>query len=80
MARLGNSALLPSDAQLDAMIKEQTSHRAAARCGEGQKESLDREQYYAELEKVLVEMAQLDKRIDARKAVLFGRARCSWRV
>ncbi len=72
VARLGNSALLPSDAQLDAMIKEQSSIESRLDEVKGKKASLDREQYYSELEKVLVELAQLDKRIDARKAVLLG--------
>jgi hypothetical protein len=72
VARLGSSALLPSDAQLDAMLKEQTSIEQRLDEVKGKKEALEREQYYTELEKVLVELAQLDKRIDARKAVLLG--------
>lgn len=70
VARLGNSALLPSDAMLDGMLKEQQSIEQQIDQLKARKESLDREQYYNELEQVLLSLARLDRRIDERKAVL----------
>jgi hypothetical protein len=72
VARLGNSALLPADAMLDGMMKEQAAIEQQLDQLKTRKESLDREQYYNELEQVLLSMARLDKRIDERKAVLVG--------
>jgi hypothetical protein len=74
VARLGNSALLPSDAQLDALMKEQSTLEQQFDQVKGRKASLPEEQYYGELEKVLLSLARLDKRIDERKAVLLGPA------
>jgi hypothetical protein len=72
VARLGNAALLPADATLDAMMKEQQAIEQQIDALKARKESLDREQYYNELETVLLSLARLDKRIDERKAVLTG--------
>jgi hypothetical protein len=72
VARLGSAAFLPSDAALDAMLKEQASIEQRLDEVKGRKDSLDREQYYNELETVLVEIARLDRRIDERKAALTG--------
>jgi hypothetical protein len=74
VARLGSSALLPSDAQLDAMLKEQGTLEQQLDQVKAKKESLPQEQYYNELEKVLLDLARLDRRIDARKTTLLGPA------
>ena len=74
VARLGSSALLPNDAQLDALMKEQSTLEQQFDKVKARKASLDEEQYYNELEKVLVDLAHLDHRIDERKAVLLGPA------
>jgi hypothetical protein len=70
VARLGSSALLPADAALDGMMKEQQAIEQQIDQLKARKESLDREQYYNELEQVLLSLARLDRRIDERKAVL----------
>ena len=72
VARLGKSALLPADSVLDGLMKEATGIEQQVEQVKARKESLDREQYYNELEKVLLDLARLDKRIDERKAVLTG--------
>ena len=70
VARLGNAALLPADAMLDEMLKEQQAIEQQIDELKARKDSLDREQYYNELEQVLLSLARLDRRIDERKAVL----------
>jgi hypothetical protein len=72
VARLGASALLPSDDVLDGLMKEQGTLETQLDGVKAKKSSLPQDQYYNELEKVLVDMARLDKRIDARKAQLLG--------
>jgi len=72
VARLGKSALLPADAVLDGLIKEQSGIEQRIDQVKARKETLDQEQYYNELEKVLLDLARLDKRIDERKAALTG--------
>ena len=74
VARLGSSALLPSDAQLDALMKEQSTLEQQIDEVKARKASLGEEQYYNELEKVLLSLAHLDRRIDERKAALLGPA------
>ena len=74
VARLGSSALLPSDAQLDALMKEQSTIEQQIDEVKARKASLGEEQYYDELEKVLLSLARLDRRIDERKAALLGPA------
>jgi hypothetical protein len=72
VARLGKSALLPADSMLDGLMKEAAGIEQQVEQVKARKESLDRDQYYNELEKVLLDLARLDKRIDERKAVLTG--------
>jgi hypothetical protein len=74
VARLGSSALLPNDAQLDALVKEQATLEQQFDEVKARKASLADEQYYNELEKVLLSLARLDRRIDERKAALLGPA------
>lgn len=70
VARLGSSALLPQDSVLDGMVKEQQAIEQQIDALKARKGSLDRDQYYNELEQVLLTLARLDRRIDERKAVL----------
>ena len=72
VARLGSSAVLPDDAALNAMVSEQAGIEQQIEAVKARKASLDSKQYYDELEKVLITMAQLDRRIEARKAILLG--------
>jgi hypothetical protein len=72
VARLGSSALLPSDDVLDGFMKEQGGLETQLDGVKTKKGLLPTDQYYNELEKVLIEMAKLDQRIDARKAQLLG--------
>jgi hypothetical protein len=72
VARLGENAALPNDAALAAMLKEQTSIDQQIDALKARKSSLPEDQYYDELEKVLITLARLDKRIDERKATLLG--------
>jgi hypothetical protein len=72
VARLGNSAVLPEDAALTAMLTEQSGIEQQIEAVKARKASLDSKQYYDELEKVLITLAQLDRRIEERKAVLLG--------
>jgi hypothetical protein len=72
VARLGNAAILPNDPALAALLAEQTGIEQQIEQVKGRKETLEREQYYDELEKVLISLAKLDRRIDERKAALLG--------
>jgi hypothetical protein len=72
VARLGENANLPNDAALAALLKEQAGIDAQIDQLKSRKASMQADQYYGELEKVLVTMARLDKRIDERKAALTG--------
>lgn len=72
VARLGSSALLPSDDVLDGLMKEQGALETQLDAVKAQKGSVAPDQYYNDLEKVLLDVARLDKRIDARKAELLG--------
>jgi len=72
VARLGNTANLPSDAALAALMKEQTSIEQQIDQLKARKAALPEDQYYNELEQVLLSLARLDRRIDERKATLMG--------
>jgi hypothetical protein len=72
VARLGENAALPNDAALATMMKEQTGIEQQIDALKARKPSLPVDQYYDELEKVLLTLARLDKRIDERKAAVLG--------
>jgi hypothetical protein len=72
VARLGNTAALPNDAALAAMMQEQSGIEQQIEELKGRKASLNPDQYYNELEQVLLSLARLDRRIDERKATLMG--------
>jgi hypothetical protein len=72
VARLGSAALLPSDDVLDGLMKEQGTLETQLDALKAKKGSVPPDQYYNDLEKVLLDVARLDKRIDARKNELLG--------
>jgi hypothetical protein len=72
VARLGSAALLPSDDVLDGLMKEQGTLETQLDSLKAKKGSLAPDDYYNQLEKVLLDVARLDKRIDARKTELLG--------
>ncbi|MEP7245880.1 MAG: hypothetical protein ABI885_19690 [Gammaproteobacteria bacterium] len=72
VARLGTAAALPDDAALTSLLAEQADIEQQLEAIKVRKASLDKEQYYTELEKVLITLAQLDRRIDDRKSTLLG--------
>ncbi|HEU4626881.1 MAG TPA: hypothetical protein VFS52_19120 [Steroidobacteraceae bacterium] len=72
LARLGESAALPEDEALAAMMKEQSGIEQQIDALKARKATLPADQYYDELEKVLLTLAHLDRRIDERKATLLG--------
>lgn len=70
VARWGETASLPDDAALAALMQEQSGIEARIDQLKIRKPSLPPDQYYDELEKVLLTLAHLDRRIDARRAEL----------
>jgi hypothetical protein len=70
VARLGDDAQFAGDPQLMALRGEQLAIEQRLVALRGQKAQLSEDDYYARLEPVLVEMARLGTRIDARLAVL----------
>ena len=70
VARLGSAAMFSNDPQLVALRAEETG--LASRLAElkGRKASLPPDRYYETIEPVLVDMARLGRRIDARLAAL----------
>jgi hypothetical protein len=70
VARLGAAALFASDAQLAAMRGQQEGIEQRIDQLRAQKPQLPVDDYYGRLEPVLLEMAQLGQRIDARLAQL----------
>ncbi len=72
VARLGDTAALPDDAALADLMKQQSGIEQRIEELKGRKASLPQEQYYDELEKVLIDLAKLDRRIDERKTALGG--------
>jgi hypothetical protein len=70
VARLGAAALLARDPQLAALRGEQDGIEQRIDQMRAQKATLSEDDYYAKLEPVLLEMARLGRRIDARLAQL----------
>jgi hypothetical protein len=70
VARLGAGALFASDAQLGAMRTEQEGIEQRIDQLRAQKATLPEDDYYNRLEPVVLEMARLGQRIDARLAQL----------
>lgn len=70
VARLGAAALFANDAQLAALRAEQDGIERRIDQLRGQKRDLPEAEYYNRLEPVLLDMARLGQRIDARLAQL----------
>lgn len=70
VARLGDEALFASDRELAALREEQDGVEQRLDALRAQKAQLPEDDYYARLEPVLVEMARLGTRIEARLAAL----------
>jgi hypothetical protein len=72
VARLGNAELAPDDPVLASLLTQQTDIEQRLEDLKARKQTLDAEQYYNELESVLVAIATLDRNIDRRRAALNG--------
>lgn len=72
VARLGDTAKFSSDRELLALREQQLQVEERLDAVRAQKAQLPEDQYYAQLEPVLVDMARLGARIDARLAALGG--------
>ena len=70
LARLGAAKIMPTDPELRQLIAERLRLERAVDAVKTRKEQLDDAQYYDELEKVLVDLARTQVRIDSRQAVL----------
>lgn len=70
VARLGAGAMFANDAQLTAMRNEQTGIEQRLATLQAQKKELPQDDYYNRIEPVLVELARLGARVDARLAAL----------
>ncbi|MGC4029051.1 MAG: hypothetical protein QM696_09285 [Steroidobacteraceae bacterium] len=70
VARLGDAALFAGDSELAALRAEQDAVERRVDALRAQKLQLAEDDYYARLESILVEMARLGGRIDARLAAL----------
>jgi hypothetical protein len=73
VARLGAAALFASDSELMALRKQQNSIEQRLAQLRPLKTQLSKDEYYDRIEPVMLEMARLGERIDARLAAL-GRA------
>jgi len=73
VARLGRAdAVGTADAELASLLQEQESIERQLEALRSRKQTLETEAYYDELEKVLVALARVDRRIDDRRAALGG--------
>ena len=70
VARLGDAAKFGSDRELIALREQQLAVEERLDAVRAQKAQLPEDQYYTQLEPVLVDMARLGARIDARLAAL----------
>lgn len=72
VARLGEAPFVTDDPALNAMLTRQAGIERQLEALKGRKDTLEREKYYDELEKVLVALARLDRDIEQRRATLTG--------
>lgn len=70
VARLGEEALFASDRVLAALQQEQDEAQRSVDALRAQKAQLEQDDYYARLEPLLLDMARIGVRIDARLAAL----------
>lgn len=69
VARIGSSALSSSDPEVAALLTQRGQIELDLDGVKGRKAALSEDQYYDELEGVLVKLAMLQKQIDAKRAV-----------
>jgi hypothetical protein len=72
LGRLGNAKAMPTDVELNRLFAERLRIETDFDAVKARKAELKEDSYYVELEKVLVELARTQKRIDARQAALSG--------
>jgi hypothetical protein len=72
VARLGDAAKFGTDGELIALREQQLAVEERLDAVRAQKAQMPEDQYYTQLEPVLVDMARLGARIDARLAALGG--------
>jgi hypothetical protein len=70
VARLGDTVVSSNDAELNAMLGESARIDRQIEELKARKTTLAAEAWYAELEKVMIELAQVDRNIDRRRALL----------
>ena len=66
-ARIGSSALSSSDPEVAALLAQRGQIELDLDGVKGRKAALNQDQYYDELEGVLVRLAMLQKQIDAKR-------------
>jgi hypothetical protein len=69
VARIGSSALTGSDPEVTALLAQRGKIEQDLEGVKGRKAALSQDEYYDELEGVLVRLAQLQKQIDAKRVV-----------
>jgi hypothetical protein len=69
VARIGSSALSSSDPEVAALLAQRGQIELDLDGVKGRKAALNQDQYYDELEGVLVRLAMLQKQIDAKRTV-----------
>jgi len=69
VARIGSSALSGSDPEVTALLAQRGKIEQDLEGVKGRKAALSQDEYYDELEGVLVRLAQLQKQIDAKRMV-----------
>jgi hypothetical protein len=70
LGRLGDAKAMPTDAELNRLFAERLRIETDFDAVKARKTELNEDNYYIELEKVLVDLARTQKRIDARQASL----------
>ena len=75
VARLGGPAIVTADPELAALLEQQAGIERQLAHLRTRKPELDTAVYYDELEKVLVALARVDRRIDERRSALSGKTR-----
>lgn len=72
LGRLGNAKSMPTDAELNRLFAERVRIETDFDSVKARKTELKDDAYYTELEKVLVELARTQTRIESRQAALEG--------
>jgi len=75
LARLGDAKKMPTDARLNELFAERLRIETEFDAVKARKAKLQVDQYYDELEKVLIELSRTQVKIDARQAALSGERR-----